>query len=156
MREHEMTKIDEKARLEMLAAIAKEGPELVRKVYGIAAPAQLECATSDSGGWKKRAIEMERQRDYYRQRCQTLHEHKDGEVWYWQGDGGDHLESMSHGMLVVIRADQLRELSAPPAQTPPRLTEQEIAFAYRVFGGGVQGLRAVESAVRKQFGVNDE
>lgn len=32
------------------------------------------------------------------------------DVWYWQGDGEDHLESMTHQLPVVIRAEQLREL----------------------------------------------
>jgi hypothetical protein len=51
--------------------------------------------------------------------------------------------------------------TAPPAQTPPRLTDadferitgEEIALSY---DGDVQTWRAVERAVRKQFGVNDE
>lgn len=38
------------------------------------------------------------------------------DVWYWQGDGGDHLESMVHQLPIVIRAEQLRELLA--AQVP--------------------------------------
>lgn len=38
------------------------------------------------------------------------------DVWYWQGDGGDHLESMVHQLPIVIRAEQLRELLA--AQIP--------------------------------------
>ncbi|MDL5034406.1 hypothetical protein QRD43_21060 [Pelomonas sp. APW6] len=43
------------------------------------------------------------------------------DVWYWQGDGHDHLESMVHQLPVVIRAEQLRELLAAaqaPAATP--------------------------------------
>lgn len=39
---------------------------------------------------------------------------------------------------------------------PPRLTPEQRDKAYRSAGGGVQGLRAIESAVRKQFGVKDE
>lgn len=34
------------------------------------------------------------------------------DVWYWQGDGRDHLESMVHQLPVVIRAEQLRQLLA--------------------------------------------
>lgn len=34
------------------------------------------------------------------------------DVWYWQGDGRDHLESMVHQLPVVIRAEQLRDLLA--------------------------------------------
>jgi hypothetical protein len=32
------------------------------------------------------------------------------EPWYWQGDGGDDLESMSAGMVVHILAGDLRRL----------------------------------------------
>ena len=77
-----------------------------------AAPTVPEGGPPGSGGWEKHAIEMERQRDYYRQRCDTMAEYQRGDAWYWQGDGGDNLESMSNGMLVVIRADQLRALAA--------------------------------------------
>lgn len=38
----------------------------------------------------------------------TQHVRKD--VWYWQNDGHDHLESMVNSLPVVIRADQLRGL----------------------------------------------
>lgn len=33
-----------------------------------------------------------------------------GEIWYWQGDGRDDLDSMSSKMIVAIQADQLRQL----------------------------------------------
>ena len=37
-----------------------------------------------------------------------------GEVWYWQGDGDDHPESLT--CPVIITADKLRALLAPSAQ----------------------------------------
>lgn len=36
-----------------------------------------------------------------------------GELWYWQGDGADNLESLT--CPILIHAAQLRALSAPPA-----------------------------------------
>lgn len=69
-----------------------------------------------SGGWKTHAEAMERERDHYRQRAQTMYEHQRGEVWYWQGDGSDHPESMVNSLPVVIRADQLRALLIAAAQ----------------------------------------
>lgn len=45
-------------------------------------------------------------------------------VWYWQGDGYDHPESLTSDAVVVIRADQLRALLA--TQQPP---EQESSNA---------------------------
>lgn len=73
----------------------------------------LEDAPAGSGGWKAYAESMERERDYYRTRAQTMYEHQRGEVWYWQGDGHDHPESMANSLPVVIRADDLRALIAP-------------------------------------------
>ena len=47
------------------------------------------------------------------------------DVWYWQGDGRDHLESMTHQLPVVIRAEQLRELlAAAPAAAPVEVRSQ--------------------------------
>lgn len=68
-----------------------------------------------SGGWQRHAEAMERERDHYRQRAQAMHEHQDGQCWYWQGDGNDHPESMVNSLPVVIRADALRALMATPA-----------------------------------------
>lgn len=39
-----------------------------------------------------------------------LRKHQNGDVWYYQGDGGDNIESMGHNMVVVIHAGDLREL----------------------------------------------
>lgn len=93
---------------ERLAALAE-----AQQPAPSAAAAEIEGGPPGSGGWEKHAVEMERQRDYYRQRCHTMEEHQNGGVWYWQGDDGDNLESMGNSMLVVIRADQLRSLMQP-------------------------------------------
>ena len=37
-------------------------------------------------------------------------QHARKDVWYWQNDGHDHLESMVNSLPVVIRADHLRGL----------------------------------------------
>lgn len=47
------------------------------------------------------------------------------DVWYWQGDHMDHLESMVHTLPIVIRAEQLRELLA--AQPPKSVAYGAIA-----------------------------
>lgn len=39
-----------------------------------------------------------------------LRKHQDKNVWIYQGDGGDNIESMGHDMVVVIHAGDLREL----------------------------------------------
>lgn len=80
-------------------------------------PLRPEGGPPGSGGWKAHAENLERERDHWRERAQTMYEHQRGEVWYWQGDGTDHLESMVNRLPVVIRADQLRALSS--AKVPP-------------------------------------
>lgn len=88
--------------------------------FNAAAPAQAqEGGPAGSGGWQNRAERMERERDYWRNRAQTMYEHQRGECWYWQGDGGDHIESMVNTLAVVIRADALRAL-LPQAQEDAR------------------------------------
>lgn len=82
-----------------------------------AAAQETEGGPPGSGGWQSHAEAMERERDHYRQRAQTMYEHQQGQVWYWQDDGGDHLESMVNSLPVVIRADQLRGLLSQPAVT---------------------------------------
>lgn len=75
-------------------------------------PERPQDPPAGSGGWKQHAIEMEHQRDHYRERAQTMHEHQQGQVWYWQNDGQDDLKSMVNSLPVVIRADQLQALLA--------------------------------------------
>lgn len=48
------------------------------------------------------------------------------DVWYWQGDGEDHLESMTHQLPVVIRAEQLREL-IDEAKVAPAVTDEMVS-----------------------------
>ncbi len=71
-----------------------------------------ESGPPGSGGWESYAKMLEQERDHWRTRVQMMNDHADGECWFWQGDGEDHLESMCNSLSVVIRADQLRQLVA--------------------------------------------
>ena len=73
-------------------------------------------APPGSGGWQAHAEAMERERDHWLERARTMHEHQRGDVWYWQGDGCDNLQSLVNSLPVVIRADQLRQLVAGGVQ----------------------------------------
>jgi hypothetical protein len=44
--------------------------------------------------------------------------------------------------------------TSPPAP-PPRLTDDTITIAYQMGRGHAEGLRSIETEVRKQFGVNE-
>ena len=87
-----------------------------------------------SGGWQAHAEAMERERDYYRQRAQTMYEHQQlGNVWYWQGDGGDRLESLANSLPVVISADALRALIAAGKADGP-ICSPDVADVARLVG----------------------
>lgn len=98
-----------------------------RALYAAPQPAVVQVpqagGPAGSGGWEAHAKSMERELNYWRQRAQTMYEHKQGQCWYWQGDGDDHPESMCNSLPVVIRADALRAMLAapePPAQAPKK------------------------------------
>ena len=78
----------------------------------------LAKLTKERDGWKE---EAEHQQALYERACRQiglLHEHERDRVWIWQGDGTDNLSSMSNGMAVLIRADDLRAaLANQPAPT---------------------------------------
>lgn len=56
--------------------------------------------------------EVEMERDYFKRRVETMYRHSRKDCWYWQGDGYDHIESLTNACPVVIRADDLRGLIA--------------------------------------------
>lgn len=90
-----------------------------------AAAQEPEGGPPGSGGWQSHAEDMERQRDYWRQRAKLMSEHQDGVCWYWQGDGSDYPESLVNSLPVVIRADQLRALVAPTPAARDVLAERQ-------------------------------
>jgi hypothetical protein len=83
------------------------------------------------------------------------------DVWYWQGDGRDHLESMTHQLPVVIRAEQLRELLAARPAQPVRepMSEAEVVQLYAGWDCGLLDdeafnvIRQVESKCADRWGV---
>lgn len=83
--------------------------------------------------------ELERERDYYRERCKLMHEHQAGQVWYWQNDGHDNLHSLVNSLPVVIRADQLRALIAPPCKLPDPVAHISADGAVRFYGLALMG-----------------
>jgi hypothetical protein len=81
----------------------------------IARTAPTVDAVSDNvhrelAGWKDEAAARQRMIDGLRAAANLRHQHDTGDVWFWQGDGTDHPESMSNGMAVVLRADHLRAM----------------------------------------------
>ena len=81
-----------------------------------------EPATVPRDAWD----ELERERDWWRTRARTAMQHHEGEVWYWMGDGEDHLESLVNNLPVVIRADQLRKMLTRPAPGVPEVDMDDL------------------------------
>lgn len=68
---------------------------------------QLETAQSELT--RLRAEVSRLQSDVARKDCRVISRRIDGgEAWFWQGDGGDHLESLT--CPVIIRPEQLRTM----------------------------------------------
>jgi hypothetical protein len=59
---------------------------------------------------KSDLISNEKKISLLHEQVSTMELHKAKNVWYWEGNGTDELDSMGNSMVVVIRADQLRGL----------------------------------------------
>ena len=135
-----------------LDALRAENARLRAELEAVGAggvqPLRAEGGPPGSGGWMLYAQEMMRERDCFRRQFQIIQDHKQGEVWYWQGDGGDHLESMANSLPVVIRADQLRALLAgskapqQPASVPPQKPTLRVGQIWRTRGGDVVEIKS--------------
>lgn len=114
------------------------------------APAPGGDALAGSGGWMDHADRMERESDYWRHRAQTMSKHQQGHCWYWQGDGGDHLESMVNSLPVVIRADQLSELITAATSKDAQMPIDMVLHCPRC---GLQHIDAPERDMRMDYAV---
>lgn len=72
------------------------------------------------------AVRLEEMTDRFRKYAlqRITHEQMGEDSWAWQGDGEDHIESMSEGMVVKITAGDLRRLidRGSVAQGAPKLS----------------------------------
>lgn len=65
-------------------------------------------------GWHDEATALRRRLRYAEADLDVLRRHQARDVWAWQGDGEDHLESMGDSMVVCIHAGDLRALLDAP------------------------------------------
>jgi predicted phage-related endonuclease len=63
-------------------------------------------------GWQEEAKHLQRELRLAQCDLDLIRSHKENNVWYWQGDGYDHPESMANDMVVVIHAADLRAVLA--------------------------------------------
>lgn len=92
-----------------------QAAEVERACAGLRESAHQADANTDLRSALNDALELRRQ-------LTLMEEHARGEVWRWQGDGTDSLETMGNRMGVLIFASDLRALleAAQPADVAPR------------------------------------
>jgi hypothetical protein len=76
----------------------------------------LVAANRERDGWMRVAEDLTKSLRFLKADLDLMRSHQKNNVWYWQGDGYDHLESMGNDMVVVIHAASLREMLTRPSQ----------------------------------------
>jgi hypothetical protein len=87
----------------------------------------INALKKERDGWHEEATSLAKQLRIAQVDLDMRREHQAKDVWYWQGDGEDHVESMSNRMLVVIYASDLR--AALAAQGAQKAEQQAIPQA---------------------------
>lgn len=79
---------------------------------------EMATLKRERDGWKEEAECLQKRLRFAQADNDLLRSHAKKDVWYWQGDGYDHLESMGNNMVVVIHANDLRAMLAAAPQAP--------------------------------------
>lgn len=61
-------------------------------------------------GWRIEAQHQRRRAEEAEQQYRRMARYIDKDVWFWQGDGHDHPESMANDMIVVMSGADLQRL----------------------------------------------
>lgn len=73
---------------------------------------QINRLTRERDGWKETCDDLTKALHIAQCDLDVALKHQKNDVWYWQGDGEDHPESMNSRMVVVIHAGDLNALLA--------------------------------------------
>lgn len=73
-------------------------------------PNTIRDLTRSRDGWKAEADSLRERLADAEKQLDLMRAKQDGDVWFWEGDGHDHLHSMSSGMVVTIAARDLQAL----------------------------------------------
>jgi hypothetical protein len=76
-------------------------------------PQYVRRLERSEAGWRDSAERLLQERDAALSELRVRAQHQARDVWFWQGDGSDHPESMSSSMVVVIKAPDLRRMALP-------------------------------------------
>lgn len=93
---------------------------------------QLARRPEPSCGWQAHAQALEKELRWFRDQLRMVERHRreEPDVWYWQGNGEDHLETMVDELPVAIRAGQLRAMFAAyrSAEAPAQAQGEAVAW----------------------------
>lgn len=96
---------------------------------------QLARRPEPSCGWQAHAQALEKELRWFRDQLRMVERHRreEPDVWYWQGNGEDHLETMVDELPVAIRAGQLRAMFAAyrSAEAPAQAQGEAVAFMWQ-------------------------
>lgn len=87
-------------------------PAVPAAASGQAPLSVLATLTRQRDGWREEAESLRRRLRSAESDIDARAKHQRNDVWYYQGDGYDHIESMATDMVVVIHAADLRALVA--------------------------------------------
>lgn len=90
----------------------------------------LATLTRQRDGWREEAQRLQRRLHLTECDIDLMSKHQAKDAWYYQGDGFDHLESMTNRMVVVIHAADLRALIATGPAKPPHVGESAFESWY--------------------------
>lgn len=106
--------------------------DLESQAFRVPHPGAIRDLTRSRNGWKAEADTLRERLVEAEKQLELMRAAQDGDVWFWEGDGHDHLHSMSSGMVVTITASDLQALVGSQvaalqeqAESP---TEQQVAL----------------------------
>lgn len=96
---------------------AQATPDACRPDTAVDRPlGQIATLERQRDGWREEATFLRRRLVVAESDIDAMRKHQANDVWYYQGDGRDHVESMATDMVVVIHAGDLRALLAASAK----------------------------------------
>lgn len=112
---------DDEAALKIQSAL-EAGYNLIASMSVIPSRSTIASLQRERDGYREQAEDLQHRLKFAAADLDMIRSHQENNVWYWQGDGYDHLESMGNDMVVVLHAAVLRSL-VKPASVP--LTKEQ-------------------------------
>lgn len=101
-------------------------------------------------------VHSQRECEYWRNRAQTMYRHSVKDVWFWQDDYDNNLDSMVSSLPVVITAGVLRRLLKANADDHNQTLKAQLDEADRRAGAAERELASVRSELESLRRVRDQ